>query len=109
MCHLQITIDVSPPHAGVVHDGISGNPEIDYQQGMELKAYWSQFFDRESGVYFYQYIVGTKCAEKSDFSLDVNQTNPDVSFCHSQILTNQHTVALICTFASINYPTSHFW
>ena len=73
----QITIDISPPHAGVVHDGLKGNPEIDYQQGMVLEAYWDQFFDRESGVFFYQYIVGTSCADKNNF--DLNQTHPDVS------------------------------
>jgi hypothetical protein len=61
----------------VVHDGLKGNPEIDYQQGMVLEAYWDQFFDRESGVFFYQYIVGTSCADKNNF--DLNQTHPDVS------------------------------
>jgi hypothetical protein len=50
---LNLGIDISPPHAGVVHDGLKGNPEIDYQQGMVLEAYWDQFFDRESGVFFY--------------------------------------------------------
>ncbi|CAG2242937.1 unnamed protein product [Mytilus edulis] len=66
----KITIDVSPPHSGAVHDGLQGNPEIDYQQGMDLNAYWDQFFDRESGVFFYQYIVNTSCADKTDFVLD---------------------------------------
>ncbi|CAC5370733.1 unnamed protein product [Mytilus coruscus] len=66
----SITIDVSPPHSGAVHDGLQGNPEIDYQQEMDLNAYWDQFFDRESGVFFYQYIVNTSCADKTDFTLD---------------------------------------
>ena len=74
---IQITIDISPPHSGAVHDGLPGNPEIDYQQGMNLNAYWDQFFDRESGIAFYQYIVGTTCADTSHF--DLNQTHPDVS------------------------------
>ncbi|XP_076117799.1 uncharacterized protein LOC143085385 [Mytilus galloprovincialis] len=72
----KITIDISPPHSGMVHDGIKGNPEIDYQQGTDLKAYWEEFFDRESGVFFYQYIVGTSCAGKNDFTLD--GTNPNL-------------------------------
>ncbi|XP_063415906.1 uncharacterized protein LOC134697555 [Mytilus trossulus] len=72
----KITIDISPPHSGMVHDGIRGNPEIDYQQGTGLKAYWEEFFDRESGVFFYQYIVGTSCAGKNDFTLD--ETNPNL-------------------------------
>ncbi|CAG2222618.1 unnamed protein product [Mytilus edulis] len=71
----KITVDISPPHTGVVHDGLPGNPEIDYQQGMDLNAYWDQFFDRESGVFFYQYSVDTSCADKSAFSIDLNSTN----------------------------------
>ena len=73
--HFQITVDTSPPHTGVVHDGLPGNPEIDYQQGMDLNAYWDQFFDRESGVFFYQFLVDTSCADKSAFSLDINNTD----------------------------------
>ncbi|CAC5360418.1 unnamed protein product [Mytilus coruscus] len=71
----KITIDISPPHSGMVHDGIKGNPEIDYQQGNDLKAYWEEFFDRESGVFFYQYIVGTSCAGKNNFTLDGTNSN----------------------------------
>ncbi|XP_076113973.1 uncharacterized protein LOC143082259 [Mytilus galloprovincialis] len=71
----KITVDTSPPHTGVVHDGLPGNPEIDYQQGMDLNAYWDQFFDRESGVFFYQFLVDTSCADKSAFSLDINNTD----------------------------------
>ena len=61
----------------MVHDGLPGNPEIDYQQGTTLNAYWDQFFDRESGVFFYQYVVDTSCADKSTF--DLNLTNPKVN------------------------------
>jgi len=75
---LQITIDITPPHAGVVHDGLPGNPEIDYQQEYVLNVYWDQFFDRESGVYFYQYIVGPSCENKHSFDIDLT-TNPNVS------------------------------
>jgi hypothetical protein len=71
-------LDITPPHAGVVHDGLPGNPEIDYQQGYVLNVYWDQFFDRESGVYFYQYIVGPSCENKHSFDLDLT-TNPNVS------------------------------
>ena len=80
MCpSFQITIDISPPHAGVVHDGLPSENEVDYQQGLELKAYWDQFFDRESGVFFYQYIVAKSCADKTSFSLDL-ASNPNVRF-----------------------------
>jgi hypothetical protein len=52
--------------------------EIDYQQVYVLNVYWDQFFDRESGVYFYQYIVGPSCENKHTFDLDLT-TNPNVS------------------------------
>lgn len=72
-----------------MHDGLPGNPEIDYQQDKDLNAYWDQFFDRESGVFFYQYVVDTSCASTDRFGL--NQSNPDVSL-HSfniKITTSQ--------------------
>ncbi|XP_071123173.1 uncharacterized protein [Mytilus edulis] len=71
----KITIDISPPHAGVVHDGIVGSPEVDYQQELTIRAYWDQFFDRESGVFFYQYIVGSSCANKEGFDLELTHPN----------------------------------
>ncbi|CAC5414424.1 unnamed protein product [Mytilus coruscus] len=72
----KITIDITPPHTGMVHDGMRGSPEADYQQGTTLTAYWDQFFDKESGVLFYQYIPGTSCAVKADF--DLNHTHADL-------------------------------
>ncbi|KAK3103765.1 hypothetical protein FSP39_021725 [Pinctada imbricata] len=66
----KITVDISPPHTGVVHDGIRGTPEVDYQQSTSLKAYWEGFFDRESGVLFYQYGFDTSCLDKAVFQLD---------------------------------------
>ncbi|KAK3101031.1 hypothetical protein FSP39_000383, partial [Pinctada imbricata] len=66
----KITVDISPPHTGVVHDGIRGTPEVDYQQSTSLKAHWEGFFDRESGVLFYQYGFDTSCIDKAVFQLD---------------------------------------
>ncbi|CAG2233138.1 unnamed protein product [Mytilus edulis] len=85
----KITVDISPPHQGAVHDGQPGNPEIDYQQGMDLHAYWDQFFDRESGVFFYQYIVKTTCADKTDFVLD--GSNPNIIETYNTF--GSHTVS----------------
>ncbi|VDI20686.1 Hypothetical predicted protein [Mytilus galloprovincialis] len=85
----KITVDISPPHTGAVHDGQLGNPEIDYQQGMDLHAYWDQFFDRESGVFFYQYIVKTTCADKTDFVVD--DLNPNIVETYNTFGT--HTVS----------------
>ncbi|XP_063399976.1 uncharacterized protein LOC134684607 [Mytilus trossulus] len=72
----KITIDITPPHTGMVHDGMRGSPEVDYQQGTTLTAYWDEFFDKESGVLFYQYIPGISCANKADF--DLNRTHVDL-------------------------------
>ncbi|CAH1794767.1 unnamed protein product [Owenia fusiformis] len=58
---LKITIDTTPPHPGVVHDGLPGTPDVDFQQDFSLHAHWSEFFDRESGVKFYQYAFGRNC------------------------------------------------
>ncbi|KAK3100189.1 hypothetical protein FSP39_015958 [Pinctada imbricata] len=67
----NITIDISPPHTGIVHDGVRGTPEVDYQQDKTLHAHWDGFFDRESGVLFYQYGFDTQCIPKAKFQLDV--------------------------------------
>ncbi|XP_025086756.1 uncharacterized protein LOC112559635 [Pomacea canaliculata] len=63
----QITLDASPPHPGVVNDGIPDSPEVDYQYSRTLHAYWSDFFDRESGIKFYQYAFHTSCLNSSVF------------------------------------------
>ena len=44
--------------------------EVDYQQSMTLNAHWEGFFDRESGVLFYQYGYDTKPLNASAFSLE---------------------------------------
>ncbi|OPL33819.1 hypothetical protein AM593_07242, partial [Mytilus galloprovincialis] len=68
-----ITIDVSPPHEGYVHDGIRGDPEIDFQQDLHIDAHWEGFFDRESGVEFYQYIFSDHCFNNDEFKAN-NET-----------------------------------
>lgn len=68
--HFQITIDTSPPHTGIVQDGVKGIPEVDFQQSTLLQAHWDGFFDRESGVLFYQYGFHTEPLSATDFHLD---------------------------------------
>ena len=64
---LQITLDTSPPQAGTVLDGAPGTgAEVDYQEGDQLGAHWSGFFDRESGVMFYEYAFGETCLDADD-------------------------------------------
>ncbi|XP_041351012.1 uncharacterized protein LOC121369995 [Gigantopelta aegis] len=70
----QITIDSSPPLGGIVHDGPAGESERDYQISKTLFANWEGYFDKESGVAFYQYLFGTSCNDISAFSTDLNKT-----------------------------------
>ena len=65
--YFQITIDTSAPVAGVVHDG-PGWEDIDYQQSLDVRANWHNFFDRESGIILYQYGVALHCLTLDDFS-----------------------------------------
>ncbi|XP_046581226.1 uncharacterized protein LOC124288741 [Haliotis rubra] len=44
---VKIQMDASPPHPGVVDDGLSGQPEVDSQNSLQLHAHWEGFFDRE--------------------------------------------------------------
>ncbi|XP_022107048.1 uncharacterized protein LOC110988105 [Acanthaster planci] len=58
---IRVTVDTSAPQAGVVYDGILGSNEVDFQEGNDLSAHWEGFFDKESGVKFYQYLFDTSC------------------------------------------------
>ncbi|XP_067680773.1 uncharacterized protein [Haliotis asinina] len=71
----KVTIDNSPPHTGSVHDGQRGHSEVDYQDNKQLHAHWDGFFDRESGVKFYQYGYADHCLEIKDFDIDVPSPN----------------------------------
>ena len=39
--------------------------EVDFQQNMGLYANWDGFFDKESGIKFYEYTFGTECWDGS--------------------------------------------
>ena len=47
--------------------------EVDYQQSMTLNAHWEGFFDRESGVLFYQYGYDKQPLDASAFSLEPSE------------------------------------
>ncbi|XP_053398947.1 uncharacterized protein LOC128556937 [Mercenaria mercenaria] len=66
----KITIDTSPPHEGTVHDGMPGDPEVDFQQSLQLTGNWDGFFDKESGVWFYTYGFNNRCL--SEYDLDIH-------------------------------------
>ncbi|XP_070570802.1 uncharacterized protein [Ptychodera flava] len=65
----QVTVDISPPHEGAVHDSLPGESDLDYQQDTDVVASWDGFFDRESGVLFYAYFFGDSCATDDMFAL----------------------------------------
>jgi len=74
----QITIDTSPPHEGSVHEGFEDEPEVDFQQTLDIFAIWKGFFDRESGVWFYLYTVASDCKLLSEF--DIHNHTSQVPF-----------------------------
>ena len=67
---LQITIDTTPPHPGVVIDGRRGQEEVNFQQDLTVHAHWAGFFDRESGVQFYHFRFGDRCYRQDEFNLN---------------------------------------
>ena len=69
----QITIDISPPVAGTVHEGAQGEPEIDFQQEKTVKVHWNDFFDRESGIWMYRYGYGAECLKPEDFDIETGK------------------------------------
>ncbi|CAG2200973.1 unnamed protein product [Mytilus edulis] len=83
----KITIDVSPPHEGYVQDGIRGDPEIDFQQDLHIDAHWEGFFDRESGVEFYQYIFSDHCFNNDEFKANNETTETYNTFASFEAST----------------------
>ncbi|XP_071153805.1 uncharacterized protein [Mytilus edulis] len=82
----KITIDTSAPQPGIVHDGLPDNPEIDYQQNLQLHVYWNGFFDPESGVKYYKYVFSDHCWERKNLinvSLGSETFNTFASFTAS--------------------------
>lgn len=90
----QITIDTSPPQTGTVHDGLNELPDIDYQQDFHLDFHWDGFFDPESGVQYYKYIISDYCWTKQDLiaSTEVHYQINDIS----QIFSITDQLLLFC-------------
>ena len=68
-------MDTSPPHTGVVKDNTLGNRDLDYTTSTTLSAWWDGFFDKQSGVLFYQYGISTGCLGADAFTFP---EGPDV-------------------------------
>ncbi|KAI8509825.1 hypothetical protein Bbelb_122530 [Branchiostoma belcheri] len=69
----QVTVDESPPTAGQVQDALQGQRDLDFQQDLQLHAWWDGFFDCESGVQFYQYSFANRCLGEDEFSIPQSQ------------------------------------
>ncbi|XP_046572274.1 uncharacterized protein LOC124280399 isoform X2 [Haliotis rubra] len=67
---VKIQVNASPLQSGFVYDGQSGQPEVDYQDSLQLHAHWEGFFDRESAIAFYQYTFGPRCLQGHEFDLN---------------------------------------
>ena len=65
----QFTVDLTPPLGGAVveKDWLKQTHDIDYQSNRSFSVHWEGFFDRETSIIAYQYIVDTRCAELSSF------------------------------------------
>eukprot|EP00058_Branchiostoma_floridae_P023180 XP_002608670.1 hypothetical protein BRAFLDRAFT_73893 [Branchiostoma floridae] len=50
-------------------DALPGQRDLDFQQDLQLHAWWDGFFDRESGVQFYKYAFANRCLGKDEFGI----------------------------------------
>ena len=64
----KITIDMTPPQTGAVFDSMLGSDDLDYQSAFTYHFHWDGFFDPETDVVMYQYIVDKTCAIAENFS-----------------------------------------
>ena len=60
---------MTAPLPGVVSDSQQSQADIDFQQDSTQHVSWQGFFDRESGIMFYQYAFSDGCVSASDFSV----------------------------------------
>jgi len=98
-CLIQITIDTSPPHEGSVHEGFEDEPEVDFQQTLDISAHWKGFFDRESGVWFYLYTVSLDCKSLSEFDIHNHSSQVHINYmCRSNRLSTKCTMLFILIF-----------
>lgn len=72
---IKFTVDLTPPLSGTVKEGIPDQPEIDYQHDFTIPIYWSGFFDRETAIPFYQYIIATECHGMDSFQYPLPSTS----------------------------------
>lgn len=76
----QFTVDLTPPLPGAVFEGPhpANLIDIDYTTSYAFTAEWKGFFDRETGIINYQYIVSTECASADSFLYPNTGTSPAI-------------------------------
>lgn len=96
----QFTVDLTPPLSGAVFEGDGEGDilDIDYIQDFNYNVHWSGFFDRETGILIYQYIISTECATASSFQYPNMGTSPAID-------TNQTSVHWSAPIAGKYYTT----
>ena len=89
---LTITIDTTPPQLGIVNDGVPGQTDVDYQQGMILNGYWEGFTDPDSGIHHYNYAIANSCLTIDQLQssqregIVIHRTNPKDSWTQGIIV-----------------------
>ncbi|KAK3589130.1 hypothetical protein CHS0354_017096 [Potamilus streckersoni] len=58
---LDILIDDSPPATGVIEEGSSFEPDLDYASGGNITLNWDGFLDHESGIKLYSVGIANRC------------------------------------------------
>ncbi|XP_066264362.1 uncharacterized protein [Branchiostoma lanceolatum] len=99
---LKISVDTSPPRPGNLHDGLKGQPEIDFQQTTTINTWWDGFFDKESGVKFYQYGYSTSCLTAADFTLPEGSSITRTTNTHA-VYTAPSPGTYFCTVVAYNH------
>ena len=75
---LVFTVDTTPPLPGAVFDAPPAQLDVDYVRDGNLTGWWTGFFDRESDILFYQYVLGLNCANSSSFTFPLISGSPAV-------------------------------
>ena len=89
-------MDTSAPATGVVKDSLPGQADLDFQQSFTIHASWDGFFDKESGVLFYQYALADECLDDVEFSLPTPNALVSLHFiiCHMTVLITKNNIYL---------------
>ena len=96
----QFTVDLTPPLSGNVFEGNSENGilDLDYQESLSFMIRWEGFFDRETSILTYQYIIDIECKTAASFQYPNLGSSPAIA-------TNKTSIKWTATTAGIYYTT----